>query len=200
MIKAVLTQLILGLDDENGVSRHVFEGISRLIRFYISFDADEYFRSFVKAQDDRWYIPEGTAEQFRDELFRKSSSCVKDVAPVYIHFLNGDMLSFPEVSAKGTISLISKNHVKEQRNIGDANYEEWRCLFPDDALYFQPEGKEPSFVVYRFYENALKDELVCNGPDLFNKAKIEAFSDSDIQCPKFLDVIDPILGCEDNYE
>ena len=119
-----------------------------------------------------------------------------------VELSDGGCIEFPDVDCEGTIRRRDKDgNCEEVRRIEDTDYEEWRDLFPDDQLYFQPEGagdhiqhagtasKINSYQVYRNLGNALKAHPDC---------EIEAFTGDDIGKPNFLDVGKPVFGHPNN--
>ena len=133
---------------------------------------------------------------FGDDI-ENDKSTFSDVG---VELSDGGYIAFPEVDCEGTIRRRDSNgNCEEVRRVGDTDYDEWRDLFPDDQLYFQPEGagnrdagtasKINSHQVYRHLENATKEHPDC---------EIEAFTGDDIEKPKFLDVDKPVFGHPNN--
>lgn len=52
-------KLVVGMDDEEGIPTTVCEGVRELVDELMGTDSLDIFNSVVKAQDDRWYLPEG---------------------------------------------------------------------------------------------------------------------------------------------
>ena len=106
--------------------------------------------------------------------------------------LSGGAICFPDDN--GDIRRIDDNgNTEEVRGIGDSDWDEWRDLFPDDALYFQPEDAGApdcgttaaninSFDVYR---NRAKAE------EAYPDCEILGFTFDDIEKPVFVDVEEP---------
>ena len=113
---------------------------------------------------------------------------------------DGGYISFPE--SNGDIDRRDQYGDRmESRSMDEGeHWKEWRDLFTDDALYFQPEeagdpdcetsaAKIKSFDVYRNRENAEKAHPDC---------EIEGFTFCDIEKPRFLDVENPTYYYENN--
>jgi hypothetical protein len=123
------------------------------------------------------------AEIFVDKMFDQYLLPYSDVG--YEIEDNGGYYSWPEED--GTIRLYDDGgDRRDVIKIGDGAWGEIRDLFPDDALYYQPEDTTvadiPSFLVYRNRANAEKAHPDC---------EIIAFTGDDIQAPKFADVEEP---------
>ena len=125
---------------------------------------------------------------------------MKHISEFGVELSDGGYIAFPDVDCEGAIRRRDKDgNWEEVRRIGDTDYDEWRDLFPDDQLYFQPENagdpdagtasKVNSYQVYRHLENATKEHPDC---------EIEAFSGDDIRKPNFLDVENPTFGHPSN--
>lgn len=133
------------------------------------------------------------AEAFVNEVFAEYiAEAESPLSEVGLELDDGGAICFPDNN--GDIRRIDSNgNTEEVRGIGDPDWKEWRDLFPDDALYFQPEGAgDPdcgtsaasinSFDVYRIRENAEQAHSDC---------EILGFTFTDIEKPVFLDVEKP---------
>jgi len=113
-----------------------------------------------------------------------------DLSDMGYELSDGGYIEFPEVDLEGTIRRRDiHGNTEEIRRIGDDDWQEWRDLFPQDQLYFQPIGvdaydggttvaKLHSCYVYYDLETARTNHPGCD---------IEAFSGDDIQKPIFID-------------
>lgn len=109
---------------------------------------------------------------------------------------HGSVVKFPDTDADCTIRIVDEHgNTVDVIRMGDPDWQELRNLFPDDALYFQPEdaGEDGStinsFHVYRDHENAVQAH-----PD----GDIQAYSFADIEKPVFLDVDNPTYHDKSN--
>ena len=140
------------------------------------------------------------AEAFVKELFGDYLAKVESLfSDVGFELDDGGAICFPD--ANGDIRRIDSNgNTVEVRGIGDPGWNEWRDLFPDDALYYQPEraghphcGTSAAainfFDVYRNRENAETAHPDC---------KILSFAFCDIEQPVFLDVEQPKYHAKSN--
>lgn len=135
------------------------------------------------------------AAKFVDAMFGEYLKEVESpFSDVGVELDDGGYISFPD--SDGTIRYRDSNgNCEDVRNPGDDGYDEWRDLFPDDAVYFQPEGAGDdgstikSHEVYRHLDNLIKAH-----PDEF----ILTFNDDDIEKPKFLDIENPDFGHPNN--
>lgn len=139
---------------------------------------------------------EDLAAKFVDGVFaeylKNTESQFSDVG---FELGDGGYIAFPDTD--GTIRRRDSNgNCEDVRNPGDDDYNDWRDLFPDDALYYQPDKAGDvgcgtsaeeirSFQVYRNRGTAEKAHPDCH---------ILTFANDDIQQPKFLDVHNPTYG------
>jgi hypothetical protein len=126
-----------------------------------------------------------------DDYIKVAESKYSDMG---IELGDGGYIAFPD--SDGDIRRYdSQGHCEDIKNPGDDGYEEWRDLFADDALYYQPEGAGDegsdikSYQVYRHLTNA---RAAHPNDDILS------FNDADIQQPKFLDLSNPEYGDPSN--
>jgi hypothetical protein len=170
---------------------------------------DEAVEAFVKERTDPGW-PGMTSE---DELVHPDCRPLaeKFVDAMFDDYLGRDRWSEPiTLSDNGYIEppddegTIRRRDVhgncEEVRHMDDEDWQEWRDLFADDALYFQPEDAGDhdagtsaatitSYQVYRDFANAKKAHPDC---------EIGGFIWDEIEKPTFLDVENPTFGHPDN--
>lgn len=168
----------------------------------------EVFVRFVVTDTDDAAEARRLVEQSLQKLFdrgtlRHAFTVQSDIQPDGINLdVEGRLLAeWPDADEDGTIRVKDEhgNTVecakRTDEGVGRARWEELRDLMPDDALYFQPEeAGDPdcgtsaanikSYDVYRNFDNAQKAHPDC---------EILAYTMSEIEEPKFLDVKEPKL-------
>ena len=135
------------------------------------------------------------AEAFVNQVFADYLAEVESpFSELGFELADGGVICFPDDD--GDIRRIdSHGNSDEVRSIGDPGWDEWRDLFPDDALYFQPEGAgDPNCGtsaatinacdVYRSRQNAETAHPDCEiftyTVDHFHRVKQPVFLDVDV--------------------
>ena len=107
---------------------------------------------------------------------------------------DGGYIAFPD--SDGDIRRYdSHGNCEDVKNPGDDGYEEWRDLFADDALYYQPEGagdEGSSIKSYQVYRHLANARAAHPNDDILS------FNNDDVQQPKFLDLSNPEYGDPSN--
>jgi len=169
--------------------------------------AEVYVRFVVTDTNDpaeaRRLVEQSLQKLFDRGTLRHAFTVQSDIQPDGINLdVEGRLLAeWPDATLDATIRVKDEHGntvelVSRTDEGGDgARWEELRDLMPDDALYFQPdEAGDPdcgtsassinSYDVYRNFDNAQKAHPDC---------EILAFTMSEIEEPKFLDVPNPKL-------
>jgi len=156
--------------------------------------AGDYNQQWPNFRDLAEKIVDVCWADYLKEAAKAKEEAESPFSDVGLELADGGYIAYPDED--GVIRRKDKDgNTEEVRYHTEDDWAEWRDLFPDDALYFQPEDAGDdgstikSFDVYRHLENAEKAH-----PDV----EILVYTFCDIEKPRFLDVENPTYHDDSN--